>query len=68
MIHNLIAEMAIKKITQKELSEVTGIKQRTLSDKLRGRTEFTLAEMIVIRDTCFPDLTLDYLFATNKSA
>lgn len=68
MIHNLIAEMAINKITRKELSEATGIKQRTLSDKLSGRTEFTLAEMIAIRDACFPEKTLDYLFATEKSA
>lgn len=68
MLHNLISELAIKKITKKKLSDETGISQRALYDKMNGRTEFTLDEMLIIRDTFFPDLTLDYLFEIEESA
>lgn len=68
MLHNLISELAIKKITKKKLSDETGISQRALYDKMNGRTEFTLDEMLIIRDTFFPDLTLDYLFEIKESA
>lgn len=68
MLHNLISELAVKKITRKKISEETGISQRALYDKINGKTEFTLDEMLVIRDTFFPELTLDYLFEIKESA
>lgn len=63
MTQNLEMEMTRKKITKKELATVIGMPTRTLYEKMSGRSKFTMEEAFIIRDTFFPDLTLDYLFA-----
>ena len=66
MFPNLNAEIGRAKLTIKRLSEITNINYETLKLKLRGVTEFKLAEMISIKKNAFPDKTLDYLFQTNE--
>lgn len=66
MFPNLRAEMARKGITSKRLSIVIGVSPKTLSNKLYGRSEFTLAEMLAIKNRLFPDLSLDYLFEQKE--
>lgn len=66
MFPNLNAEMGRAKLSIRNLSEVTGINYDTLKLKLRGVTEFKLAEMMEIKRKVFPDKTLDYLFATES--
>ncbi|MBQ0078403.1 MAG: hypothetical protein KBS66_00735 [Eubacterium sp.] len=39
-----------------------GISRRTWYDKSRGLTQFTVKEAISIRDTYFPDCSIEYLF------
>ena len=63
MVQNLEIEMAKQRITKKEVSNILGISPRALYGKLNGDTKFTTAEAFKIRDTFFPDLTLEYLFA-----
>ena len=49
----------IKGYTQRELAEVLGIKQNTYSDKERGKTNFTIDEIKVIKElfnTTYDDL------------
>lgn len=66
MIYPEIAKyMAIKKINQKELAEVVGISQQSLSVKLTGKCDFRRSEMVSIREyfkEADPGLTMDKLF------
>lgn len=50
------------KITQKQIIGVIRITHRALTNKLSGVSDFTSGEMFAIRDTFFPNLTLEYLF------
>ena len=68
MLPNLMSEIAIQKIKRKDIAAALDIDEKTLRLKLDGTTQFKANEMLKIKDTFFPDLTLDYLFATNKSA
>ena len=61
MFPNLSAEMARKKMSMKDLSEETNIGYESMKNKMKGKTEFTRAEMISIKRV-FPGCTMDYLF------
>lgn len=65
MFPNLIAEMARKGITQKDLCNCIKKDKSTLSEKMNGKREFKISEIKQIKDTFFPDLTLEYLFDTK---
>lgn len=58
----LIIEMRRKGITQNMLAELLGISINSMSQKMTGKRQFKAKEMILIRDTYFPDKTLDQLF------
>ena len=66
MFRNLSAELARKRMTIKDLSDVTGIPYETLKGKISGKTEFKLSEMLVIKRRVFPNLSTDYLFQTEE--
>lgn len=66
MFPNLNAEMGRKKLTIKNLAEVSNINYESLKLKLRGVTEFKRSEMVAIKKSAFPDKTLDYLFQTDN--
>ena len=40
----------VKGYTQREIAELLGIKQNTYSDKERGKTKFTIDEIIAIKE------------------
>ena len=66
MYKNLQAEMGRKNINRKQLSEMTGIKYSTISDKLNGRTKFDFDEALKIKNVVFPQFTLEYLFHKDE--
>ena len=66
MFPNLNAEMARKKITIKDLAELAEIQYDTLKNKCSGTTEFKRVEMFRIKKKVFPDMSIDYLFATEE--
>lgn len=69
MFPNLSAEMARYGITNKDLARVTGKTERTITDKISGRTDFTWPEIVTIRDELFPGISVEYLFSESaKSA
>lgn len=68
MFPNLEAEMARNKMTQVKLAEILGITPTTLSFKLNGKSTLSLKECVEIKRKAFPDKSLDYLFATNKTS
>lgn len=65
MFPNLIAEMARKGITQKDLCNCIKKDKSTLSEKINGKRDFKMSEIMKIKETFFPDLTLEYLFKTK---
>ncbi|HUM44362.1 MAG TPA: helix-turn-helix transcriptional regulator [Fervidobacterium sp.] len=64
MFPNLKAEMARNNIKSMTLAEILGISYDSVINKINGKTDFTRSEIFKIRDTLFPDLSLDYLFKT----
>ena len=67
MTQNLMAEIAKKRIKKKEIAEALQIDERTLRNKLDGHTQFRANEMLKIKDTFFPEQSLDYLFAVERN-
>lgn len=59
---NINAEMVRRRLRKPEVAAALGISERTFRNKLQGKTEFTFAEVQAVRDTFFPDLSLEYLF------
>ena len=62
MLKNLIAEMARNNISYKDLAKILGRGEKSISNKISCKTEFTRKEMMRIKKEVFPDCTLDYLF------
>lgn len=62
MLRNLLAEMARKEITMKQLSSTAGINERTTYNKTREISQFTLDEALKIQKQLFPELDIKYLF------
>lgn len=58
---NLIAEMARNGISRKQVGEVLGLCQDSISHRFNGKADFKVGELAKIRDTFFPELSLDYL-------
>ena len=62
MYGNLILEMKKRKVTQTAIARSIGRTARGTNKKILGETEFTTGEAMTIKQTFFPDLTLEYLF------
>lgn len=65
MLSNLQAEMARRRIRAVAVAAVIHRSTRTVSDKINGKVQFTVDEAFTVRDSLFPDLSLEYLFAPN---
>lgn len=62
---NLKGELAKRGISRAKLATNLGIHPNTLSNKLEGKSYFTIAEAFAIKDAFFPDTELRYLFAQS---
>ena len=67
MFRNLRIEMYVRNLTYEKLATRIGMSESTLAKKVKGITDFKSEEMFKIRDTVFPDLTLEYLFAKTET-
>ncbi len=65
MYENLRAEIARKNMTLVDLSTATGIRYQTLSEKLRGNSQFTVKEAKAIKSALAVDMPIDELFAAE---
>jgi DNA-binding XRE family transcriptional regulator len=65
MYPNLRAEMARYGIKPTDLAETLGLTRKSINNKMTCRTKlgFGLDEAVKIRDTFFPKIRLDELFA-----
>lgn len=62
MFINLKAEMARTGQTNKSLSTILNTTDKTVSNKITGKTDWTRKEMFMIKKEFFPKLSLEYLF------
>lgn len=67
MFPNLNAEMKRHAINVKMVSELLEVSEKTVENKIRGRTKFFLAEASKIRDAYFEGLRIEYLFLEQAS-
>lgn len=68
MYRNLKAEMLRKNVSYKDLASLLNTTERTISNKVYGKTFFKSNEMFLIKETFFEDIGLDYLFRFTPSA
>lgn len=62
---NLKAQIVIRGIKQRKVAETLRISEKTLSNKISGKTPFTWDEVRIIRKIFFPDADIYKLFATS---
>ena len=65
MMKNLSAEMARFGVSNADIQAVLSCSGKTVTNKLNDATEFSISEAIKIRDTLFPSLRIEYLFARD---
>ena len=68
MYKNLMSCMKDKHITQVMLCELLGISSKTATNKIYGRTDWTLPEALKIKKFLFPEYDLSYLFEFDETA
>lgn len=66
MYPNIKAEMARKGMTIVDLSNATGIRYQTLSEKLRGNYSITINEAITIKDALKVKTPIEVLFERRE--
>ena len=68
MLSNLKAEMARADVKLCAVAEVIGKGERTVRERIKGNGYFSVPEAIAVRDTFFPGISLEYLFARTETA
>lgn len=63
----LVSEIARRGIKKCAIAKRLGISDKSLSNKMVGRTQFSWPEVLAIQKTFFPDLTPDELFASDQT-
>ena len=62
MYKNLAKILVDKKITMKAYAEFLGVSEKTAQNKMKGTTEFTLAEVMKTCSVICPEYKLDFVF------
>lgn len=62
-MRNLSAEMARFGVSNSDIQTALACSSKTVANKLNEITDFSVSEAIKIRDTFFPGLRIEYLFA-----
>lgn len=62
MYNNLLAEMARKNISKKDIAETIDKNYNTTREKILGKSPLTYLEATLIKDKYFSDLDIEYIF------
>ncbi len=65
MFVNLKVEFLKKGIRRKELAQRLNISEPALSNKLNGKNDFTLKEVLIIKQALQVDMPIEELFARS---
>lgn len=68
MYKNVRVAMVMKNMTMIDLSNATGIRYQTLSEKLRGNSELSLKEAVAIKNALGASMPLEVLFKNEQVA
>lgn len=68
MLKNLQAEMKRSGISNADLQGILSCSPKTVTNKLNASTPLSIWDAIKIRDTFFPSMDLEYLFAKEPQA
>ena len=66
MYKNLHKILGDKKITMKAYAEFLGVAEKTVQNKIYGRTEFTLNEALKTCDFICPEYKMDFVFEKTE--
>lgn len=66
-MRNLCAEMARFGVSPLDIGRVLNCSERTVKNKMDGKTEFAVREAFKVRDSFFPGLRIEYLFADDHN-
>ncbi len=66
MYKNLVKILSGKKITMKGYAEFLGISEKTVQNKIYGRTEFTLGEAVKTCSYICPEYKMDFVFERDQ--
>ncbi len=64
--NNLEAEMKRKSISRTDIANLIGVSYSTIHSRFNGNSEWLYNECLLIRNTYFMGMELDYLFSTEK--
>jgi hypothetical protein len=64
--NNLEAEMKRKGISRMDIARLLNLSYSTIHSRFNGISEWLYNECVLIRDTYFPAMELDYLFSTEE--
>lgn len=63
---NLVAEMAKNNISIEQIARSLNVHRNSASNKVNGRSSFTIEQAEKIHDEFFPKLSIKYLFARSE--
>lgn len=66
MYPNLNAEMKRANKKYEDLANLLSLGITTISDKMRGKSEFKISELKKIKNSWFPSCSLEYLSETSE--
>ena len=62
MFNNLLAEMVRNKISKRDIATCLEVSEKTARNYLNGSTKISWNDTLKIKNTYFPNLSLEYLF------
>ncbi len=68
MLSNLKAEMARHDVSINDIARAVGKSYRTISDRLRGKSQFPIGDAIVVKNEFFGGMDMEYLFTQVNDA
>ena len=66
MFRNLLAEMSRNRITRRDIADCLGVSEKTARNYINGISKISWCDTLKIKNTFFPELSLEYLFETPK--
>lgn len=64
---NLLYEMSRHEVSPHRIAVLLGIEDHVVVSRISGDTEWIYKDAVLVRDTFFPECSLDYLFFSEKN-
>ncbi|MDD3137575.1 MAG: helix-turn-helix transcriptional regulator [Lachnospiraceae bacterium] len=68
MYRNLIEVLNKKGITMKAYAELLGVTEKTIQNKIQGKTDFTLEEVKKTCNIVCSEYRMEYVFSTDNNS